>query len=322
MRRAFLTLMVLAGVAASGLAQAQNWPDKPVRLIVPWPPGGGADFIARTYGKKLSEMWKQPVVIENVAGAGSIVGAERVARAAPDGNTLMLTINGTITGNRFLYKSLPYDPDRSFVPVSLVVQSGQLILASSELKANSLKELVDEARKTGKNISYASYGKGTQPHLLFELLKKREHVDLLHVPYKGLAPVLTALMSNEAQLTIVSPSSASAALATGRVKPLAIGSTKRAAVLPKVPTVEESGFPYLQSAIWFGLFAPAGTPAAVVDKLQRDIAKISHDRAFAAGLEERGFDVVASTPTQFQAVIRDETTQTREMAEAAKIQPD
>lgn len=322
MKRTFLQALMLALGVAAGVVHAQSFPDKPVRIVVPWPPGGGADYVARTYAKELSDLWNQTVVVDNVSGAGSILGAERVARAEPDGYTLMLTINGTITSNRFLYKSLPYDPDRSFVPVSLLVQSGQLILASSAIRANSLKELVDEARKNPTGFAYASYGNGTQPHLLFELLKKREKVELLHVPYKGLAPALTAVMGNEAQLTIVSPSSASAALSSGRAKALAIGSSTRAAGLPNVPTVEEAGFPYLKSTVWFGLFAPANTPASVVGKLQKDVEKVSRKRAFAANMEERGFDVVASTSEQFQKLIREETAQVAEMVEVAKVRPE
>lgn len=322
MDRKFLKLGFLLATAIGVAAQAQTFPDKPVRLIVPWPAGGGADYVARTYGKELSELWKQPVVVENIGGAGSIVGAERAARAAPDGYTLMVTINGTITSNRFLYKSLSYDPDRSFAPISLMVQSGQLILASSAVQANNLKELVEEARRKPDSLAYASYGSGTQPHLLFELLKKREKADLLHVPYKGLAPALTSLMSNEAQLTIVSPSSATAAIASGRTKPLAIGSLKRSSMLPNVPTAVEAGFPYLSSSIWFGMFAPASTPPAVINKIQRDIAHVSQKADFSKVLSERGFEVVASTPAQFVKVIHDEVSQVAEMVEAANVKPE
>jgi len=322
MVRKILTLSFLLVTAFGVATQAQTFPSKPVRLIVPWPAGGGADFVARTYGKELSELWKQPVLVENISGAGSSVGAERAARAAPDGYTLMVTINGTVTSNRFLYKSLPYDPDRSFAPISLMVQSGQLILASSTVQATNLKELVNEARRKPGSLAYASYGRGTQPHLLFELLKKREKVDLLHVPYKGLAPALTSLMSSEAQLTIVSPSSATAAMASGRTKPLAIGSLKRSPMLPNVPTAVEAGFPYLSSSIWFGIFAPAGTPAAVIEKVQRDLVQVSQEAEFSKSLSERGFEVVASTPAQFMKVIHDEIAQTAEMVEAANVKPE
>ena len=322
MKNNLLRGMLLAAGLLIGTTQAMAYPDKPVRVIVPWPAGGGADYVGRAFGKELSEIWKQPVVIDNIGGAGSIVGAERAARATPDGYTFMVTINGTITSNRFLYKNMPYDPDRSFMPVSLLVQSGQLILVNKSVKADNLKDFVDYVRKQPGGVSYASYGNGTQPHLLFELLKKREKIDMLHVPYKGLAPALTGVMGNEVQLTIVSPSSATAALGSGRTKPLAIGSSTRASVMPNVPTVAESGYPYLNATIWFGMFAPKGTPQAIIDKVQKDIATVVKRPDFAKALEERGFDIVASTPAQFTKVIQEEVARTAEMAEAANVKPE
>lgn len=322
MKSILLKLLAISAGLLIGSTSAAAYPDKPVRIIVPWPAGGGADYVARAFGKELSDLWKQSVIIENVGGAGSVIGAERAARAAPDGYTLMLTINGTITSNRFLYKSLPYDPDKSFVPVSQLVQSGQLILVSSAVQANSMKELVEQIRKSPNSMSYASYGNGTQPNLLFELMKKREGIDILHVPYKGLAPALTAVMANEVQMTVVSPSSATGALNSGRAKPIAIGSASRSSALPDVPTVSEANFPYMAATIWFGLFSPAGTPPEIVQKLQSDIATVVRQPAFAKSLEERGFDIVASDSAQFVKVIQEETARTAEMAEAANIKPE
>lgn len=321
MKKLILKLLTLATGLLISTSSAMAFPDKPVRIIVPWPAGGGADFVARVFGSALAERWKQSVIVEDVGGAGSIIGAEKTARSAPDGYTLMLTINGTITSNRFIYKSLPYDPDKSFMPISLLVQSGQLILVSSQVKANSMKELVEQIRSHPTTMSYASYGRGTQPNLLFELLKKREKLDMLHVPYRGLTPALTAVMTNEVQMTVVSPSSAKGALASGRTKALAIGSDSRSAIMPNVPTVAEAGFPYLAATIWFGLFAPAGTPQAIVDKVQKDVAAIAENHDFAKSLQERGFDVVADTPAQFTKIIQDEIVRTAEMAEAANVKP-
>lgn len=322
MKSTLLKLLAISAGLLMGATSAAAYPDKPVRIIVPWPAGGGADFVARAFGKELSDLWSQSVIIENVGGAGSVIGAERAARSTPDGYTLMLTINGTITSNRFLYKSLPYDPDKSFVPVSQLVQSGQLILVSSAVQASSMQELVDQIRRSPNSMSYASYGNGTQPNLLFELMKKREGVDILHVPYKGLAPALTAVMANEVQMTVVSPSSATGALNSGRAKPIAIGSPSRSSALPDVPTVSEANFPYMAATIWFGLFAPAGTPTDIIKKLQGDITKVVSQPVFAKSLEERGFDIVASDSEQFVRVIQEETARTAEMAEAANIKPE
>lgn len=322
MKKSLLKLLALATGLLIGTGSAMAYPDKPVRIIVPWPAGGGADYVARAFGKELSELWKQSVIVENVGGAGSIIGAEKAARSAPDGYTVMLTINGTITSNRFLYKALPYDPDKSFIPVSMLVQSGQLILLSSAVKAKSMTELVDQIRSHPNAMSYASYGKGTQPNLLFELLKKRENIDILHVPYKGLAPALTAVMANEVQMTVVSPSSATGALNSGRAKPVAIGSESRSSIMPDVPTVKEAGFPYMAATIWFGLFAPEGTPASIVDRLQKDISTVVKKPDFAKSLEERGFDIVASNSTEFSEIIQEETARTAEMADAANVKPE
>lgn len=317
--RVLVALCMSLGIAGVG---AQAFPSKPVRIIVPWPVGGGADYVARAFGAELAKVWGQPVVVDNIGGAGSIIGAERVTKAAPDGHTLMLTINGTIVGNRFLYKQLPYDSDRGFMPISLLVQSGQLILASADLKAKSLREIVDLARRESGKIAYASYGRGTQPHLLFEVLGKREKLSFLHVPYKGLAPALTAVMAGEVQLTVVSPSSADAAMKSGRVKPIAIGSDTRAKTLPDVPTVTESGFPFLRSSIWFGLFAPPGTPTALIERIHADISNVAKDAEFAKRLTDRGLDVVAAGPSQFAALIKDEVERTAEAVEAAGIVPE
>ncbi|TEA77780.1 tripartite tricarboxylate transporter substrate binding protein [Allopusillimonas ginsengisoli] len=322
MKKPLQILLALAAGLLIVAGSAMAYPDKPVRIIVPWPAGGGADYVARALGKELSALWKQSVIVENVGGAGSIIGAEKAARSAPDGYTVMLTINGTITSNRFLYKTLPYDPDKSFIPVSMLVQSGQLILVNSAVKAKSMEELVDQIRSHPNSMSYASYGKGTQPNLLFELLKKRENIDILHVPYKGLAPALTAVMANEVQMTVVSPSSATGALNSGRAKPVAIGSESRSSIMPDVPTVKEAGFPYMAATIWFGLFAPAGTPASIVDRLQNDISTVIRKPDFSKSLEERGFDVVASNSTEFSEIIQEETARTAEMADAANVRPE
>ena len=313
---------VAAAVLWAGFAAAQSFPAKPVKIVVPWPTGGGADYVARTFGNELSKVWGQPVIVENLAGAGSIVGASRVAQSPPDGYTLMLTINGTLVGNRFLYKQLAYDPDRSFVPVSLLVQSGQLILASSALPVSSMRELVEYAKREPEKVAYASYGLGTQPHLSFEIMNKRENIKMLHVPYKGLAPAISSVMGNDVQLTIVSPSSATAAIQSGRAKAIAIGSDTRGSTLPDVPTVAESGFPYMRSTIWFGLFAPAGTPSSIVDKIQGDIVRVTSNAGFSKGLSDRGFDVMASDGTKLSAMIKEEVGRTAEMVEAAGVKPE
>ena len=315
-----LAFACLFGMGAN--AQEQRYPDRTVKFIVPWPAGGGADFMARTFGKELSALWGQPVIFENVGGAGSIIGAERAATATPDGYTLMLTINGTVVSNRFMYKKLPYDPDKDLVPVSLLVKNGMLILSPASLQASNLRELVELARREPEKVVFASYGNGTQPHLLFETMNKRESIRLLHVPYRGLAPAVTAVTAGEAQLTLVTRSSAEGAMATGRVKALAIGSDKRDPKLPEVPTVREAGYPYLEAPVWFGVFAPAGTPPELAQRIQQDIAKVLRQPKHAADQTARGFELVGSTPAEFAAFIKQEVATTAEMVEAAGVKPE
>jgi len=186
-------------------ALAQSFPAKPVRIVVPYPAGGSTDVIARALARELSTLWAQPVVVENISGAGSIIGAEKVATASPDGHTLLLTIDPTVVHNRFLYKKLPYDPDKSLIPVTMIARSGQFVIVHPSVTANNLRELVELARRTPGKIAYASYGIGTQTHLLFETLGKREGVQFLHVPYKGVAPATAAAVSGEVQASVQSP---------------------------------------------------------------------------------------------------------------------
>jgi tripartite-type tricarboxylate transporter receptor subunit TctC len=323
MKSWLLLFVSLLGLGAVPPALAQTWPTQPVRIIVPFPAGGGMDVMIRPIAVELAAKWGKPVVIDNVSGAGSIIGAEAVARAAPDGYTLLATINFTLVANRYLYKSLPYDPDRSFAPVTLMVQSDQFLVATPDVKARDLKELVTFARHERGKLNYGSFGPGTQPHLVYGLLAKREGLDIEHIPYKGWSPVMLAMSTGEIQLTTASAGAAGPMIKSGRIKALAIAGDKRSAQFPDVPTVGEQGYPYLRAPVWYGLLAPARTPPAIIDKIQRDIAAILHDPAFAEKqVTSRGLDVVASTPQAFAAVIREDVTLTGEMVKAVGIQPE
>ena len=312
---------VLAVLATA--AGAQTYPSQNVRIVVPFPPGGGVDILIRAVAAELSPKWGRPVVIENKAGAGSMIGAEAVAKAEPDGHTLMATVNPTLTANRFLYKSLPYDPDRSFAPVTLMVQSDQYLLAHSSVKANDLRELVALGKREKGKLNFGSYAPGSQPHLLFGLLSKREGLDLAHIPYKGIAPVMLAVSTGEVHLTAGSSSVAGAMMKDGRIKPLALAGKKRSALFPNVPTTIEQGYPYLQAPIWYALFAPAKTPAAVIAKINADVASVLKNPAFAEKhVTSRGLDAVASSPEELAQVIREEVEVTAEMIKAVGIQPE
>lgn len=315
-------LVCLAAFAGAASAQAPAFPQKEVRFIVPWAAGGGTDFVARKFAQELQTMWKQTVVVENVAGASGIIGAQRVQRAAPDGYTLMMTTNGVLTGNRFLFKKLPYDPDKDFVPVTQLTEIDMFIMAKVSLPANNLQELVALVKKEPGRISYGSYGKGSQPELLFGLLGKRESLQMIHVPYKGVGPAITAVMGGETDLTLTGRGTGAAAIASGKTKLLAYMSAKRDPAMPEVATSAEAGYPYVRVPTWHGLFAPAGTPQAVIEKIQRDVAAIAARPDFLKDMADRGYQVPANTSAQFTQVIRDEVKLTAEMVEAAALQPE
>lgn len=318
-----LTAVLLA--LASCLAQAQpaSFATRPLRVIVPYPPGGGIDVLARALAPELSQLWGQPVVIENIAGAGGIIGTEKVATAPGDGHTLLMATNPAVVGNRFLYKSLPYDPDRNLAPVIMVLQSGQMAVAHPSLAAGTMKELVDLARRSPGKMAYSSYGNGSQPHLFFESIAKREGVEFLHVPYKGIAPAQTAAVAGEVMLTIASPGQVGAMVKGGRLKALAIGASTRSREFPAVPTTAESGYPYALSSIWYGMFAPATTPPALAERIARDVASVARRPDFTdRQITSKGLDLVAGTPAEFAAAIRAEVVTTGEMIRAAGVKPE
>ena len=226
-------------------------------------------MLGRALASELGKLWGQSVVVENPAGANSIVGAEKVATAAPDGYTLMMTIDTTTVSARFLYK-LPYDPDKSFTPITMVARSGQFVIVNPSFPANNLRELIEYARRNPGKVAYASYGLGTQPHLFFETLAKREGVSFLHVPYKGVAPCVTATVAGEVQATVSSPAASGAQVKAGKARAIAIGGGQRTHLFPNVPTIAESGYPYAAAIIWFGLFGPGGMNPQLVDRIYRD----------------------------------------------------
>lgn len=325
MRRRFMLLAALAasigGAAAPAFAQPA-FPHKTVTIVVPLAAGGGTDIVARKLAIALQAMWGQTVVVENVAGASSIIGAQKVARSTPDGYTLMVTTNGTIVGNRFLFKSLPYDPDADFIPVAQLADIEMVVLANNSLPANNLKELVALARKEPGRISYASYGNGSQPHLLFELFNAREKIELLHVPYKGLGPALTAVMGGEAMMTLTGRGTGDAAIRSGRTKVINYNSDQRDPVLPDVPTSREMGYPYFKVATWHGAFAPRGTPPDIVAKIGRDIQAVMRQPEFRDDMIKRAYGVPMRSSEQFAALIAEEVKATGEMVKAAGLKPE
>jgi tripartite-type tricarboxylate transporter receptor subunit TctC len=314
--------LLLFGAAASASAFAQQFPSQRVTIVVPYAPGGGVDIMIRAVASELSAKWGQPVIVENRAGAGTLIGAEAVANAAPDGHMLLATVDQTFVANRFLYKKLPYDPDKSFVPVTLMAESDHFLLAKNGLPANDLRQLVELAKREKGKLNYGSYGDGSQPQLVYSLLNKRAGLDIVHVPYKGVAPMLTALVSGEVDVATGSAGVAGELLRGKRIKPLAIAGKNRSPQFPDVPTTAEQGYPYLLATVWYGVFAPANTPANVLHKLNADINEILKSPAFIQNQgTARGLTIVGNTSREFAERIRQDAAQTEEMVRAAKIEP-
>jgi tripartite-type tricarboxylate transporter receptor subunit TctC len=317
-----VVVALLPGVGSATAALAQSYPSHLVRFIVPFPPGGGVDLVIRAAAQQLSSQWGTQVIVENRAGAGGTIGTEAVSRATPDGYTLLATVNQTITTAPYLFKSLQYDPSK-LTPVTLMVQSDNFVLANPAVPANNLRELVDLVRNEPKKWTYGSFGRGSQPQLLFEYLNKKEGLDLLHIPYNGISPLLIAMISGQVSLTTGSAGVAGEFLRAGKLKALAIAGKKRSAQFPDVPTTEEAGFGYLQSSIWYAVFAPPGTPAEIVKKIGSDLRTILHDPNFVEHqITSKGLDPIASTPEELAEIVRPETAELKTMIDAAKIQPE
>ncbi len=252
---------------------AQTWPSQPVRLVVPFAPGGATDILARTIGVRLAERLGQPVVIENKPGAGTTIGNAVVAQAVPDGNTLLFAPTPFVI-SQVMYPKLPYDADKAFTPVTLLAVSPFILVAHPSVNANTVQELVALARSSVRPLTFASAGSGTVPHLAGELFKLRTGIDLVHVPYKGGGPAISDLVGGQTQLMFATPIEVMAQVQAGRLKVLATTAPKRLAAQPDVPTIQEAGYPGFEVFAWFGVLAPAGVPKAIVDRLAGDLAKV------------------------------------------------
>src|SRR3954470_5589385 len=298
----FALALLLACIAHT--AQAQAWPAKPVRLVVAYPPGGGIDVMGRQIAEKLTGMWGQPVVVENKPGANTIVASEAVAKSPADGYTVLLTTDATFSINPHLYAKLPFDTQRDFIPVTMLVLLQQLLVANPSLPANTLEELIALAKAKPGTINYASYGRGSQPHLSGEMLKYKAGIDLVHVPYKGISLAVPAVMAGEVQLTFAGIASSNAPLKSGRIKALPIGGSKRSPLFPDVPTFAELGYPEVETHAWFCLFLPAGSPKEAVSRIYLDTKKILDEPEFRQKqLIDRGYEVAGSSPDEFAAYI-------------------
>jgi tripartite-type tricarboxylate transporter receptor subunit TctC len=317
-RRALLLAAVLA-LGTTFSAQADNWPSKPIKLVVPYPPGGAADTVGRVFAEKLSESLKQPVIVDNRPGAGTGIAAEYVAKAAPDGYTLSLVPTGQLTILPHLAKEQRFDPFTSFTPISQLAYTSVVIAASPELPANNLKEAVALAKAKPGRLSYSSSGSGTIIHLAGEYFASVAGIDLLHVPYKGSAPAVTALLGNEVNLAFDTLTVLAPQIKGGKIKGLAIAARERSPLLPNVPTVIEAGYADFEVPSWFGLVAPAGTPKEIVQKLNAEITAIAKQPGTREKLAAQGLEPWPSTPDQFAQRIKADYAKYGQIVKKAKI---
>ncbi|MCU0806254.1 MAG: tripartite tricarboxylate transporter substrate binding protein [Burkholderiales bacterium] len=298
--------MALACASAIGADAPAAFPAKPVRLVVPFPPGGSTDIIARVIGQKLSDSLGQQVIVENKPGAGGNIGVEMVARAPADGYTLVMGHVGTFGSNPALYKRLPYDPVKDFAPVTLVAMVPNLLVVQPALPVRSTQELIALARAKPGQLTYGSGGNGSAAHLAAEYFKALAGVDIQHVPYKGTAPALTDLLGGQISMQITGAPPLLPYVKSGKVRVLATASAQRLKILPDVPTIAESGVPGYAATQWYGILAPAATPKPIVEKLNREIVKAINSPDVRARLEAEGAEPVGNTPAAFAAFIRSE----------------
>jgi tripartite-type tricarboxylate transporter receptor subunit TctC len=309
---------LLAALAPA--AGAQNYPVRPIRLVAPFAPGGGTDISARLLAEPLGKALKETVVVDNRPGAGSVVGSEIVAKSNPDGYTLLLG-NISMAFNAALYKKLPYDTLRDFAPISLVSDQPNILVAHPSLPAKSFKEFVALARSQPGKLTYASAGTGAGTHLAMELLMMSQKIDLVHVPYKGTGPALTALLGNQISVFFSTFASALPHVKAERLRAFAVTSLKRAGTLPEVPTVAESGVPGYEYSTWYGLLAPARVPRAILDRLNKETVAALNDPDVRQRYLSQGVDPIPSTAAHFAAYIKSETEKWSKVIVAAKIPP-
>ena len=299
----FLVLLALFAGAAWG----QGYPNRPVRVIVPYLAGSTPDVIGRTLAERLQKAFSQPFIVENRTGAGGSIGAEAVAKAPPDGYTLLIGGNGPVAINKHLYKALSYDPDRELAPISLLATAPQMLVAKPELKLDDFKSFVEYARRNPRKLSYASVGGGSASHLTMELLKSDARIDLVHVPYRGFPAAVTDMLAGNIDAMFAIIPAVLPHVKAGKMRALAVTALQRSAMIPEVPSVGELGMPALESLAWNGLLATAGTPADTLTRLSTETVRGMRAPETQEALGRLGFEVVAGSPEEFSRWIRAES---------------
>jgi tripartite-type tricarboxylate transporter receptor subunit TctC len=316
-----LAIGLLLTACADTRAQAQTYPDHVIRLIAPFPAGGLADVLARAVSDEMSRSLGQPVIVENRAGAGGNVGAEYVAKSAPDGYTLMMASAGILTANQFLYAQMPFDPETAFIPVSIVADMPMMVVVNPKVAVQSLADLIALARAAPGKLNFGSPGTGTTGHLGLAMLMHVAGVKITHVPYRGAAPAIQDLLAGQIDGVVDNPPTVISHIQDGRLRPLAVAAARRMALLPGLPSAAEAGLPGYEASSWFGIMAPSGTPAPIVARLHQEVVRALATPAMQARFAKLGARLVGNTPDQFAAQIRAERASWGDVIRDAKITP-
>ena len=312
-----LTAMSIAAVASH--AEAQSYPNRPIRMIAPFPAGGLVDVLARAIGEELAKTLGQPIIVENKPGAGGNIGADIVAKAEGDGYTLLMTSPGIQSINQFLYKTMPFDPDKAFAPISLVADMSMLVVVHPKTNVKTLADLLAAARANPGKLTFGSAGVGTTGHLGQALLTHVAKINLTHIPYRGAAPSVTDLIAGQIDGVVDNPPTVMSHIRAGTIVPLAVAAKERLAVLPDVPTAAEAGLPGWEASSWFGVVAPAATPPDIIKRLHAEIAKAVRQPSMARFTTQSGARMVGNTPEEFARLIVDERKKWGEIIKAANI---
>jgi tripartite-type tricarboxylate transporter receptor subunit TctC len=314
-----LTVCAIAPGVVSPAAFAQAYPNKPIRMIVPFPPGGTADILGRAIGQKLAENVGQQVIVENRAGANGNIGAQIVAKSPPDGYTLLMSPQSTLTNNPSLYSALPFDTLKDFAPITLVAETPHFIVVHPSVPAKTVGDLIALAKAKPGYLTFASAGSGSSLHLSGELFKSMSGIDIVHIPYKGAAPAVTDLLGGQVSMMFDTGPSALPHVRSGKTRAIAVTTAKRSRLMPDLPTVVESGLPGYDVTTWFGLVAPSGTPREIVTKLNTEVVRILQAPEVKERLETQAADPVGNTPEEFAAIIRADIAKWGEVIKLAGV---
>lgn len=321
-RRFCLQALAAAGIAPWASASAQGWPERPIRLVVPFPPGSSPDLIARTVAEPLAAALGQAVVVENRPGAGGNIGTAQVARAQPDGHTFVFTIQGPLVTAPMLSRSLGYDPQRDLVPVTLVATSPNVLVVSPALGANTLAEFVRYAKARSGQLNYGSVGNGSASHLAMELFKTRAGVDLVHVPYQGFPQVVNAMLAGQVQASFMVPAIAMGQVRAGKLEALGVTTLGRTSALPELPTLAEQGYAGFEAISWQAVLAPAGTPQGVVERMSRELVRIIRSDEVRSRMLAQYFTAAGTAPQALALLMKSERDRWARVIRAAGVQPE